>query len=219
MQGTEIGIGSRSAVRQDLKGDLTTYTVISGNAPGITTPIQTSVTLPETITIGLRQQIAPQWALLAGFEWMGWSRLKAPLVTNRNTGATVTQLFFDYKDGWMASLGAEYKWSPEWTFRGGLAYERAPINDGNRDVRLLDGDRVWASLGASYRFNNKLSLDLAYSHVFVRSGTISVPARVCIGCLPIAYTGVSKGRSDIISVGLNYRWDDPKVAQPVFAKH
>ena len=32
-------------------------------------------------------------------------------------------------------------------------------------------------------------------------------------------TGVTKGRSDIISVGLNYRWDDPKVAQPVFAKH
>ena len=81
----------------------------------------------------------------------------------------------------MASLGAEYKWSPEWTFRGGLAYERAPINDGNRDVRLLDGDRVWASLGASYRFNNKLSLDLAYSHVFVRSGTISVR------CAPISW--------------------------------
>ncbi len=215
MAGTEIGIGYRSMVRQNIKGN-----IVSATLPGGSNPVGARLDLPEIVTIGLRQRIAPQFTLLAGFEWSNWRRVQQLRVTSTGglvpVGTVLALQNLNYKNGWMVSGGGEYQWTPQWTFRAGLAYEKAPLDDSNRGVTLLDSDRIWTSIGASYKYNQKLSFDFAYSHVFVKSGTVNIPATVT---LPLPYTGTSRARVDILSVGLNYRWDDPKVAAPIFAKH
>ncbi len=217
MAGTEIGIGYRSMVKQNTKG---TATFPQAPFLGVPNPITANFNLPETVTIGLRQRITPEITLLAGYEWTNWSRIDTLTAISTGgvtpAGTVLATQNLRYKNGWMASLGGEYQYNPQWKFRGGVAFEKAPIDNTNRGVTLLDTDRIWTSLGATYRMNNKLSFDVAYSHVFGKSGTIFIPASATI---PISYTGTTKAHVDIISVGLNYRWDDPKVTAPIFAKH
>ncbi|NDB69930.1 MAG: hypothetical protein EB015_18405 [Methylocystaceae bacterium] len=70
--GTEIGIGYRSQVREQLKGN-DTISVALGPFPAGSYGIQSTIKLPDTLTVGLKQKINDQWTVLAGYEWTGWS--------------------------------------------------------------------------------------------------------------------------------------------------
>jgi long-chain fatty acid transport protein len=166
------------------------------------------VKLPDQVTIGLRQRVTDDITLLAGWEWTHWGMFSRFPVVSKNTGATVTTLAFDYRDSWFASLGAEYAWSKELTVRAGLGFEKSPVTNDVRTVRLPDSDRTWATFGMSYKWNENLTFDASYAHLFAKSGTITVAA-------PLPFSATTKSHVDIFSVGLTYRWDDPKKAVPV----
>ncbi|MGJ4856083.1 OmpP1/FadL family transporter [Labrys sp. La1] len=209
VDGTQIGIGYRSAVKQDLEGTL--------RNPGASAPIlrqmrvKADLTLPDQITVGITQRVTPELTLSAGFEWTNWSRFGViPVVATSGpaAGRPVTTLPFKYDDGYYVSAGGEYAWSPELTLRAGLGYEWSPISDTNRDLRLPDSDRIHASIGLGYKINNKLSVDLAYSHLFALNGDVKLDARnPHYSGLP--YFGKVDASVDIVSAGLTYRWDDP----------
>lgn len=230
-EGTELGIGYRSQVRENLKGTFINALAAGGLPPaaaiGGAYSITSNVTLPDMVTLGLRQRVNTEWTVLAGFEWTRWSVFNtfpvcitgpAPFPALAGCPAALA-LSFQYKNSWYASLGAEYKWSPNLTLRGGLGYEKSPINDSNRGLRLPDSDRIWATVGAGYQISNKLSVDVSYAHVFGKSGGVNiVPGNPAFnGVLP--YVGTTKAHVDIVSLAVNYRWDDPKVAIPVVAKY
>lgn len=162
VDGTELGVGFRSAIKHNLRGDLYFPTPAFPDAK-----IKGNVTLPETVSIGLRQKLTQQFTMLAGLEWTNWSRLDQVRVKSRTGGGTVTTLPFDYTDAWFFSVGGEYAYSPELTLRSGVAYELSPINDKNRSNRLPDDDRWWLSAGASYKYSDRFTFDLGYSYIFI----------------------------------------------------
>ena len=210
--GTEIGIGYRSQVRQGLKGSLQ-------NAFGLPAfvAIRSTLTLPDELTIGVQQKITDKLSLSAGFEWTHWRLFKSFPVTSAASGATITSLGFRYRDGWFASVGGAYQWNDALTLRAGLGYEKSPIPDAVRGVRLTDNDRVWTSIGAGYKVNSKLSFDVSYAHAFVKASPITITSLANPAfnpLLPAPYVGRNKTSLDIVSVGLNYRWDDPGVTAP-----
>ena len=208
MAGTEIGIGYRSRVNPKLDGTLTNHAV------PVTFDIESDVKLPDQVTVGVRQQITNDLTLLGGFEWTHWGVFSRFPVTLKSNGATATTLFFDYRNSWFTSLGAEYKWNRDLILRAGLGYEKSPIKNDTRSVRLPDSDRVWTSVGATYNWTQKLSFDVAYAHLFAKSGSINVVPGNPVYVAPAAFVGNTKAHVDIISVGLTYRWDDPKKLAP-----
>jgi long-chain fatty acid transport protein len=184
--------------------------------------VRSNITLPDQVTIGLRQRITSDFTMLAGVEWTHWSvfnRFPVYATTQPSAlfpavGSPVTALAFQYSDGWFGSLGGEYKWNSDLIFRAGLALEKSPISTSIRSVRVPDDDRLWTSLGASYRYNNKLSFDLSYAHVFVRNAPISIlsAANPAFGPPPgLPFAASTRAHIDIVSIGINYRWDNPKV--------
>lgn len=213
MEGTQIGIGYRSSVKQNLEGSLRSPTL-----PAFTggyAPVKADLTLPDLLTIGIRQTVTPDLTLSAAFEWTKWSSLGVIPVTVRSgplAGNTVTTLPFKYDDGYFASVGAEYSWNPELTLRAGLGYEWSPISDSNRDLRVPDSDRIHATLGFGYKFNNKLSVDFAYAHLFALKGDVKIgpnnPHFISTPA-PLPYFGKVNASVDIVSASLTYRWDDP----------
>ena len=214
--GTELGIGYRSKVKPHLEGTLLT--------PATYMAINSKISLPDQITAGLRQKVTDQFTFLAGFEWTNWSTLSSfPVIKSHapGAGATVTTLAFQYRDGWFASIGGEYKWSPALTVRAGVGYERTPVADAVRTPRLPDNDRIWLTIGGTYNFNSKLSADFSFAHVIPKKGSINIaPGHPAFAGLPFAAT--VKSRLDIVAVGLNYRWDDPAVVQgnlPIVRKY
>lgn len=210
--GTTIGLGYRSAVSHSLEG---TFTLPAGAvAPiAIRTPIDADLKTPDQVTIGLSQVITPAMTVHLGFEWTNWSVLKTPLVTNANTGAVVQDLPLNYEDGFLYSLGMDYRLNDQWIVRAGLAYEQSPIDTEIRSTRLPDNDRFWASIGLGYQWNDKLSFDVAYSHLFAKETDIRiVPGHQDYAGIP--FVADVDASIDIVSVGLRYRWDNPKAAIP-----
>ena len=200
---TTLGIGYRSAMNQKIDGTLAV------SPPGAVFPVNTTLNLPGTLSVGLRQRFTSQWTGLATVEWTNWSRIGTSVV---NGAPAPTSIAFQYQDGWLFSLGAEYAWDPKVTLRGGIGYEKSPITDDVRIPLLPDNDRYWVSLGGTYKWSPKLSFDLAYSHLFVKDTPINVVAGNP-SFTGLAYVGTVDSHIDIISVAMKYRWDDP--APPV----
>ncbi|CAH1673508.1 OmpP1/FadL family transporter [Chelatococcus asaccharovorans] len=204
--GTMVGIGFRSAVHHEISGQW-------AGTPGIPVPITAGITLPETLSLGISQMLNPRWTILATGEWTNWSRMERSAVISRATGLPVSSLAFGYRDGTFLSLGAEYLWHEGVTMRAGVGFETSPVTNEARSPRLIDSDKLWASIGASYQATDKLGLDIGYSRQFMRQAPVRITG---------AYedfngsTFIADGKSsvDVISFAWRYRWD--AAARPVF---
>ncbi|MCJ2037218.1 OmpP1/FadL family transporter [Methylobacterium sp. J-068] len=208
--GTAFGVGYRSSVHHDISGSLT----LPGAAAILSGPVVANLNTPEKITVGLTQAINPVTRINLGFEWDNWSRLKNVAIVPVGLLTPASALPLNYKDGYTYAIGAEYDWSPALTVRAGVAYEVSPIDFTNRSVRLPDADRVNVSVGASYRWNEKLTLNLAYSHFFVDKGRILTGAGRDYNVQNVVFAGVADSSADIVSVGFRYVFGEPVAAAP-----
>jgi long-chain fatty acid transport protein len=219
---TTVGLGYRSAINQKINGTL----ALPLGVPGVSTPgsVSTTLNLPDVVSLGLRQKLSSQWTAMATVEWTNWSRIGTANVYQPNgapalvalgvPGTTgVVTIPFQYSNSWFYSVGAEYQWTDKLAVRGGVAYETSPVTDLVRVPTVPDDDRTWLSLGASYKYSNKMTFDLAYSHVFVKSAPINiVSGNPTYSALAGTYTGTTDSHLDIVSVAMHYRWDDPAPA-------
>ncbi len=73
----------------------------------------------------------------------------------------------------MFSVGADYKYRPDITFRGGFAYEVSPINTAARNYRLPDADRLWFTTGMTYSPAKAYSIDVSYAYLRGLSSNIN----------------------------------------------
>jgi long-chain fatty acid transport protein len=214
MPGTTIGLGYRSALDQKIDGSL----VAPGFVPASTVgSVTTTLNLPDSVSLGVRQKLSAEWTVMGTIEWTNWSRIGTAAVSQPSgapalIGGAVVTIPFQYDDGWFYSLGAEYQWNPQLALRGGIGYEKSPITDQVRIPVLADDDRFWLSVGASYKYSEKISLDFAYSHIFVKDTQINVVAGNPSFVPGLPYVGTVDSHIDVISVALKYRWDDPVAA-------
>ncbi len=196
-EATTIGLGFRSSIAHTLKGKQTSNLGSSG--------IVAKAELPELVTLSVRQRLTDQWTLLGTAEWTNWSRVKSIVVrcteaapACRLPGNTLSSLDLDYDDGWFLAAGAEYAYAPDLLLRAGMAYEISPARrDTSRTVRIADNDRIWASIGATYQWNDSTALDVAYTHIFVKDGGIDEGAQLQADV---------ESSVDIISASLKIKW-------------
>lgn len=223
---TQIGIGYRSAIDQKINGSL--------DVPAALKPVTTfgsvnlNLPLPDMVTVGLRQGIGDRFTLLAGIEWSNWSRIGTPRLLQPNgaqafIGATPVVFPFQYSDGWYYSLGGEYVLNPAWTVRAGIAYEKSPITDNVRTPRLPDNDRMWYSVGATFKpaTMKGFTFDAGYSYINVKSTPLCLG--VASGCPTNPWSGattyIGSASSDIhiFSLAVRYQWDaDPPAKVGIF---
>ena len=131
-------------------------------------------------------------------------------------GDTVANFDSRWRDGWLFALGGEYDWSRVLTLRAGTAYEVSPVDDPTtRLVQVPDSNRWWASIGASYKWSNSISVDFAYNHMFYENDAPfdRVPASVLVP--PDHVVGTMSGSLDIISIGWKMKIGDP--SPPTYA--
>ena len=206
--GTAFGVGYRSSVHHDIEGSLR----LPGAASVLGGPVVANLNTPEKVTVGLTQAINPVTRVNFGFEWDNWSRLKDVAIVPVFAGRAGSALPLFYKDGFTYAVGAEYDWSPNLTVRAGVAYEVSPIDFENRSVRLPDNNRVNVSVGANYRWNEKLTLTFAYSHFFVERGRILAGPGRDYNVQNVVFAGLADSSADIVSVGFRYILGEPAVA-------
>ncbi|MXN63674.1 transporter [Stappia sp. GBMRC 2046] len=207
--GTELGVGYRSAISHKLDGDFNLPAALGGSRP-----ITAKLILPDSVTFSFKQRVNESFRVLGSVEWTNWSRLTAPKVINSNTGGLERTLEFNYDDGWFFALGGEYDYNEDLTLRAGLAYEISPIDDDIRGTRVPDADRFWLSGGLTYNVNENLAFDLGYTHIFLEDADIDISGNhqdliTLGGVFPLPYNGEVETSIDIISASVRYRWGGP----------
>ncbi len=213
---TSIGLGYRSSINHNLQGNI--LNTLGGNAG-----IQAGINLPEIVTLSLRHAASERLTVLSSVEWSHWSRVeKLDVVCADNTGPNalcptgngrlITSLPLGWHDGWMFSLGGEYKRDDKLTLRSGIAYEISPIqNATERTQRVPDVDRLWTSIGATYKWSDKIAFDVAYSHIF-GIGDNDIDRTTLVGTAPFRFIGKVDSQVDIVSASLKMKLGDTPVA-------
>lgn len=199
LAGTAIGVGYRSRIDQTIEGEYTGTGALVFLAGA---PIRGSLKLPDRLNVSLRQAVTEKFDLLASAEWQNWSRIGAMPFSGQLVPAApawLRSIPFNYEDAWFFALGGEYKYTPNLTLRGGVAYELSPVTTQVRTTRLPDNDRLWLSTGFTYDLNATFSVNASYSHIFVKPAPISNVSQ-------FLYVGEAEASENIVSVGFTSRW-------------
>lgn len=211
-----LGFAYRSAIKHDLEGT-STYTLDDDGTTGDlssavagtpflqTTSLMAGAELPQSFSMSYVRDINPKWSLLADYTWTGWSSIDT--ITIVQAGAipgTDPSLDLAFQDTNRFSVGAHYKPGNNWIFRGGLAYDEAPVrSDEQRTARVPDNDRNWLSLGLGYAPAKSWSFDLAYSHLFISDTNIN---NTSTGSSDATLLGTYEASVDIVSAGVNFNF-------------
>jgi long-chain fatty acid transport protein len=174
-----MGLAHHSAITMNLSGDAT----FSGlPAPPYSNGSATAeLNLPGTTSMGVQVEVSKAVTLHGEIARTEWSSFKEIRVKFSNGLAdSVTEE--NWRDTWFYALGLTWRATDAWTLRTGLAYDQGAVPDAYRTPRIPDGDRTWLSVGAGYAFSKKASVDVAYTHIFVKDGPSELQA------VPAGYT-------------------------------
>jgi long-chain fatty acid transport protein len=181
-----LGVAYHGAMNMTLKGD------ISFQYPGnMAAPLmaglqaegfkngggKAELDLPADASFGFDYKVSSTFSIQGEACLTTWSRFKQLNVElTSNAGLPVTNVLTNenWRDTWFYSLGGVWKVAPTWTLRAGVAHDQGAVTDGYRTPRIPDGDRTWVSLGASYAVSKTFSLDIGYSHLFVKDSQLNL---------------------------------------------
>jgi long-chain fatty acid transport protein len=215
---TRFGASYRSKIKYDVSGSATINNPPVPALPATLAPIAVAlsnavngvlasgnitlaVEMPDTGNVSLFRQINSTWDVMGDVQYTGWSSVQA-LTVVRSTGAVLSNTPENFRNTWRGSVGANYHYSDEWMFRGGLAFDQSPIRDAQRTPRLPDNDRTWVSFGAQYKFSPQLALDAGYTYIFIKDPSINQNA----GSTPTSglINGTYKANVNILAAQLTY---------------
>ncbi|MVV48682.1 transporter [Pseudomonas sp. PB120] len=167
--GTRIGLAYTSKVDLSFEDGLD----IKGNGPlldrlnGANT--QLDVTVPQTVTLSLFQQLDPQWALLASVNWQDWSEFgEVGIDVDTSAGnARSTTINGNYKDTWQLALGAQYQATKELLWNVGVAYDSSAVSDSNRTVTVPMAESWRLATGVTYALNKDTDVNVSWAMVWL----------------------------------------------------
>ena len=136
--------------------------------------------LPASWTLSGFHKWNDKWATEATVKYIQWHRFgvfpghgdvsQLPLQLQGLLKQGNYDVEYKWKDSWTVALGQEYYMDDKWTLRGGVAWDQSPSRSNTfRSNRIPDTDRIWTSLGASYKTGHH-QLDLGYAHLFMMHG-------------------------------------------------
>ncbi len=193
-EGTRIGVGYRSRIKHTLKGNL----FVNGLG---TSSATVKHTLPDMLTVSASQQVTERLKLMGTVEWVNWSLFKTFDVDSAPFDPAPEA--YNWKDGWLFAVGGEYAVNDMLSVRAGYAYEKSPVPDATRNVRVPDNDRHWLSLGLTYTANDWLKLHAAYSHLIIKDGQVNIPATAAVLPFVPALPGLQatyKNHANIVAI-------------------
>jgi len=138
--------------------------------------VKLNIKVPDTANLSIFHQFNNQWDLMADLQYTGWSSIKELNIVRTSglaSDTTLSNTDESFRSTWRVSAGANYRYTNNWIFRGGIAWDQSPVRDEHRTPRLPDNDRTWLALGAQYKFNDNWALDAAYAYIWIKDASIN----------------------------------------------
>ncbi|MEO7939535.1 MAG: outer membrane protein transport protein [Burkholderiaceae bacterium] len=184
---SRVGLHYRSRMQYRLDGSASfANPAIPGGAPAVTallangvntmrlfdSPVSANVKIPAIVNLSYFTQLDDRWDLMADAQWTQWSTIKN-LTFVRANGTVLQNTPENFKNTWKLAIGANYHSSPQWTLRGGLAFDKSPVQRAEMTARLPDADRTLLTVGAQYAVTPRLTIDMGAEYVFIKTARIN----------------------------------------------
>ncbi|BCM24899.1 OmpP1/FadL family transporter [Methyloradius palustris] len=197
---TRLGLAYRSQVHLTLDGNIGFSNVPSALATSFPNGnISAKLTTPDSLSASLFHQLNEEWDLLADITWVGWKKFKN-LTVVRDSGSIAADTAENWSNTIRLAFGANYHYNQHLKLRTGIAYDESPVSDTYRTPRIPDNDRYWLSAGANYKLSDDNSIDIAYSHVFVKETTLNKTNDASVSALKDTLRGAYDNQVDVFSL-------------------
>ena len=170
---TRMGLAYRSAISHDLRGtanftvpDAAADLIVATGGAFTDTGISSTLDLPDILSLGVYQQLNPQFAITGQVDWQNWSRYSEVSVDFDNPAQPDTAEPQNWHDTFRFAVGSIYQPTNQWTIRAGVAYDPSPADDEFLSPRIPSSDSIGLDLGATYRPNTNLGLTARWYHAF-----------------------------------------------------
>lgn len=194
---TRFGLSYRSQVTHELDGHLY-YPVDFG--------VGTDLDLPAFATFGAYHKVNDWLGLSGTVRWTNWSTFKTLDIKNE-AGNTISYVPENWKDTWYFAIGGDFYINDKWTARAGWAYDSNPIKGAEyRTARIPDTYRYIVSLGLSYKWNEHLTFDAGYMHVFFDNTHIDNNALYPNHVVKSNLKSVYKSSLDLFGLQVQYKF-------------
>lgn len=206
---TNIGLHYRSQMNQTVRNGVITIAGlpaamgVNGTATG-----EAVLKQPDVASFGVAHRATDKLTLLGSYNWFGWSNFDEIRV-RFDSGAPDAVTVQGYDDSYSVAFGAEWKHSDKWTFRGGMQYDQTPTTLPDRSTRTPDSDRYWASIGATFDWDDNVLIDFAASHILMKDGQIGLTKDFYTGSgldTTVNITGKTDSHIDIFSLQATWRF-------------
>ena len=199
-----IGVGFRSAVTVELDGDLNISPL------GITSGAKAKATLPKSVYISALLKKSDKLDVMGSIRWTDWSSFKTLRIQFDN-GFPDAVTPENWRPVTTVSLGFNYRASDTWTYRGGIAFDKAATHDEFRTARIPDADRYWLSFGGSYAPSENTWVDFGYAHIFADNAPLNESTNHLVDKMPGATTDNLVGEytdtdANILSVAVSFKF-------------
>ena len=212
LEHTRIGLAYRSSYNLHLGGTAVfatpaAYRTLQAAIPAFggnftTTGARANITLPATASLSLDQGLSERWTLLADVSWTQWSSFKNLIVTFSNPLQPAEVIPENWHDTLRESLGLIYAPNDKSKLRLGVAYDPTPTKAATRTFLVPDDTRIWLSVGYNLQLMEHLSLDAAYTHLFIPGGSKVSLSNANQG----AITGTFSSAVNVFALGLKYQF-------------
>jgi long-chain fatty acid transport protein len=187
---TRFGASYRSKIKYDVAGSANiTNPPVPSSLPPTLAPIAAvlanavnnvfasgdislALKLPDTGNVSIFRQIDSKWDVMGDVQYTGWHSIQS-LTVVRSTGEVLDSTPENFRNTWRGSVGANYHYTDQWLFRGGLAYDESPVRSASLTPRLPDNGRTWLAFGVQYKVTPQLVLDAGYTYIIVKDPQIN----------------------------------------------
>ncbi|MCC0053496.1 MAG: outer membrane protein transport protein [Rhodobiaceae bacterium] len=171
-EGTTIGLAYRSQMDHGFSG----MAGIRGNFLFERTA-DYDMTLPQVVSLGIRQDLHENWTLLGEVQWQdsssftGFDIALGPSIADPTTRRDVRPQEWD--DSFIIALGLQYRSDEKTTWSTGIHYDTA-VSDGGGNTLSPDGDRIMIGFGVEKQVSERFKWSAHYAHVFYKNAGINV---------------------------------------------
>lgn len=158
---TRFGFTYRSETEPDVSGTPEfenlgpVRTAALQNAGVLGQEINVDMKTPQIVQVGLYHELTAALSFTADVMWIDFSEFGIEQVSVGNNSVSFTSQF---KDMWGGSIGAKYRFSPDWAAAVGAVYLSEGVDDENRTIGLSFDRVIGFGVGIERQLNKKRRL-------------------------------------------------------------
>lgn len=167
--------------------------------------ISAELTTPMNITFGIALMATEELTITSDFQYVGWSSYDELAVDFEDPNQTDLASLRDYNNSFIARLGGEYALTDYFDLRGGVFYDKNPIDDERVDPTLPDADRIGLNIGFGYDISDAFTIDVAY--LFLRFNEREITnSKENYGIGDTPFNGVYNSTAHLFGINFSYNF-------------